>query len=86
MANEKRDPLEYVINRMVKAGRSNAPAANGYGQARKELLDGIAALVAALEEAQLQIMYLNDKFKPTGTSVAVLTKIRAALDLAKGEK
>ena len=38
------DPLEYVINRMENAAKSEKPAEAGYGQARKELLDGIALL------------------------------------------
>lgn len=41
------------------------------------------ALVKALEEARVQIEYLDDKFTRTGTSAAVLTQIRAALAGAK---
>lgn len=49
MAEEKRDPLEYVINRMENAGQSNAPAANGYGRHRKDLLDAIVSLRAEVQ-------------------------------------
>lgn len=42
----KRDPLEYALNRMEAAAQSLQPAANGYGPARREVLDGIATLRA----------------------------------------
>jgi len=48
-----RDPLEYVMNRMERAGQSDDPARDGYGPARKELLDGIAALRAERDAAIL---------------------------------
>ena len=38
------DPLFYVINRMEHAAQSKKPAEAGYGQARKELLEGIVSL------------------------------------------
>lgn len=43
--SEKRDPLEYVLNRM-EAERDKKPPTVGYPPARKELLDGITALRA----------------------------------------
>jgi len=46
-----RDPLEYALNRMERAAQSDDPAKNGYGPARKELLDGIASLRADLAAA-----------------------------------
>lgn len=83
-AMNKRDPLEYVINRMERAGQSNNPAANGYGKARRELLEGIAelratnaALVAALKTAQNHL----PKDRPILHEI-----INDALALAKGEK
>jgi hypothetical protein len=39
----KRDPLEYVLNRM-EAERDKPPPTVGYPSARRELLDGIAVL------------------------------------------
>jgi hypothetical protein len=45
-----RDPLEYVLNRM-EAERDKPPPTVGYPAARKELLDGIAALRSALTAA-----------------------------------
>lgn len=44
------------------------------------------ALVEVLKEARLQTVYLGEKFKPTGTSQSVLTRINAVLDrIEKGE-
>jgi len=37
------------------------------------------ALVDVLQEARLQIEYLHEKFKPTGTSEAVLARIAYTL-------
>lgn len=37
-------------------------------------------LCDALKEAVLQLEYLNGKFQPTGTTAAVLARIRAVLD------
>lgn len=57
-----RDPLEYVLNRM-EAARDVAPPTTGYLPARKELLDGIAALRAEVErlteQAQTALDSLN---------------------------
>ena len=39
----------------------------------------------ALAEARLQIVYLHEKFKETGTGNSVLAKIDAALSRARGE-
>ena len=44
----------------------------------------IAKLRAILKEAELQIEYLHDKFQSTSSGVAVLTRIRIALDEQKG--
>ena len=44
-----------------------------------------AALVAALEDARLQIVYLHQKFGMTGSGNSVLAKIGAALEEAKGK-
>ena len=41
--------------------------------------DRVKVLEEALREARLQLEYLDGKFAPTGTTAAVLTKIRAAL-------
>ena len=38
-----------------------------------------AELIAALKEAQLQIIYLHEKFQPTGTGNATLEKIGAVI-------
>ena len=38
-----------------------------------------AELIAALKEAQLQIIYLHEKFQPTGTGNATLEKIVAVI-------
>lgn len=38
---------------------------------------------AALNEARLQIEYMQSKFEPTGSGNAVLSRIRAALDEVK---
>jgi hypothetical protein len=54
-----RDPLEYVLNRMENAGRSDAPAKNGYGEARRELLEGIAGLRKKLDEKDTEIAELK---------------------------
>lgn len=43
-------------------------------------------LYEALSEARLQIAYLHEKFKETGTGNSVLSKIDAALSKARGEK
>lgn len=43
-------------------------------------------LYEALQEAKLQIEYLNGKFTATGTGNAVLSKIEAALEKADGVK
>ena len=40
----------------------------------------IKVLCDALKEAVLQLEYLNGKFQPTGTTAAVLARIRAVLD------
>ena len=40
----------------------------------------IKVLCDALREAILQLEYLNGKFQPTGTTAAVLARIRAVLD------
>ena len=39
-----RDPLEYVLNRLENAARSDNPHKAGYGSARTELLAGITQL------------------------------------------
>jgi hypothetical protein len=44
-----------------------------------DLLNANAALIEALEEARLQLEYLDGKFAPTGTTETVLARIRAAL-------
>lgn len=44
--------------------------------------DVVHELVEALTEAKLQIEYLHEKFKATGSGNAVLAKIEAALALA----
>lgn len=49
---DKRDPLEYVMNRMENAAQSGDPAGNGYGPARQELIEGIRSLRAALARAE----------------------------------
>ena len=46
------DPLEYVLNKMESAAQANNPAKAGYGQARKDLLDGISALRSRAEKAE----------------------------------
>jgi hypothetical protein len=43
-------------------------------------------LCDALKEAVLQLEYLNGKFQPTGTTAAVLARIRAVLDEQIGGK
>jgi hypothetical protein len=45
----------------------------------KAAYERVDELETTLREAQLQIEYLHDKFKPTGTSEAVLTRIYEAL-------
>jgi hypothetical protein len=92
------DPLEYVLNRMEWAAQSSAPAANGYPEARRELLQGIAdlrakanahaaneKLIAALVEA------LEDLVRCANDDLGFplkekWIKARAVLKLAKGEK
>ena len=53
----------------------------------EELADAAFAaapdLLAALDEARLQIEYLGEKFGETGTGNAVLARIRAALAKAR---
>lgn len=44
----------------------------------------IADLLAALEQAELQIVYLHERFKPTGSGNAVLAHIRDAISKAEG--
>jgi hypothetical protein len=59
---------------------------NSYGdEIDARLIAAAPDLLAALQEADLQIEYLHDKFQPTSTGVAVLTRIRAAIAKATGE-
>ena len=51
----------------------------------RKLASDNAALIAALEEARMQLEYLDGKF-PTGTTAAVLTRIGVALNAAKHER
>ena len=48
-------------------------------------LEVAEGLLEALEEANLEIVYLHDKFATTGTGNSVLYKINAAIAKAKGE-
>jgi hypothetical protein len=49
------DPLEYVLNRMENAARQDNPAMAGYGQARRDLIDGIVGLRSDLvKEGQMR--------------------------------
>lgn len=98
----KLDPLEYVLNRMERAAQSDEPAKNGYGQARRELLQGIAdlrqqnaALVEALEKLVTQCGEVspfsgNDvsvrSVRQAGKFMDAVKQARAALALARGEK
>jgi hypothetical protein len=59
MKTEVRDLLEYVLNRLERAEQSSAPAANGYGDARRELLDRIVALRVAAENLKVD----NDELR-----------------------
>ncbi len=43
------------------------------------------ALVEAIEDAMVQLEYLDEKFEPTGTTASTVVKIKQALALAKGE-
>jgi hypothetical protein len=49
-----------------------------------EQQDTISDLLEALEGAKLQIIYLHEKFKETGSGNGELAKIDAAIAKAKG--
>ena len=58
-----RDPLEYVMNRMERAAQSDDPAGNGYGLARKELIEGIRSLRAQLAERDAQLCRAREEVR-----------------------
>lgn len=58
------DPLEYVLNRMEHAAQSDEPGKNGYGTARRGLLDGIVSLRAELAKKTAECTaFFNDGVK-----------------------
>ena len=54
-------------------------------KANAHMIAAAPDLYEALEEAVLQIEYLEDKFSHTGTGTSGLARIRAALAKARGE-
>lgn len=50
----------------------------------QEEVDLVERLVQVLRDAELQIVYLHEKFKPTGTGEMMLARIRAAIVEAEG--
>jgi len=59
----KRDPLEYVLNRLESAALSDEPAKHGYAEARKELLVGIAQIRAEVERLTAQLEQAHKKIR-----------------------
>lgn len=85
----KKDPLEYVLNRM-EAERDKPPPTLGYPAARKELLDGIAAL---RDEAERLRRILSKEYERIDKIIETLNsvvdhrdKLREAVEWALGEK
>lgn len=54
------------------------------GRANARLIAAAPDLLAACQEASLQLQYLADKFNATGTGTAVLAKLDAAIAKAEG--
>jgi len=57
------------------------PFTDGYMTAIKE--NNVPELIEALEEAKLQLEYLDEKFKATGTTSFALAKVNNALKKSK---
>ena len=54
-------------------------------RANANLICSAPLLLEALKEAQLQIEYLHEKFKATGTGNTVLARIQIVLNKAEGK-
>jgi len=87
------DPLEYVLNRMEAAAHHYNPAKAGYGEARKELIDGITGLRAenerlrrAMEDLVAVFVWDDGAHDYTiGDYDDALPQARAAIRAAEGE-
>ncbi len=55
------DPLMYAMNWMERAAQKICPAEYGYGEARRELIDGIAALRARIAALEEQVAAKNER-------------------------
>jgi hypothetical protein len=80
----KRDPLEYVLNRMENAARSDDPAANGYGPARKELLEGIATLRNDNEQIKMNCFTISEVERAMKDAIKSLWDIKRRKSGATG--
>jgi hypothetical protein len=67
------------LDARIKGNRDEEAEANA------RLIGAAPELLGALDEARMQIEYLDGKFQPTGTSASTLARIRAAIALATGE-
>jgi len=52
VSTTERDPIEYLINAMERAGQDTLPAAHGYGDKRRAVLAAIVALRAEADDAK----------------------------------
>lgn len=79
---ESLEQTVYLQNGWSAAAVEIAEKAKGYQLGIERLKAVNAQMLDALQDAEIQIEYLNEKFKPTGSGNKTLALIRAAISAA----